>query len=341
MPDGTLTSLKLKPCGEELLDTSARHGNQLAGMDSSGLSQLDDGYRDVFTNSPQKERELVWRPIEATVARYSPLGVSIQTRGQLGEQTKIVSRLDFYHQIPRIDLSWKFTFESASIGTFFEDDTKLRVCWPLSFKGLIHHDIPFGVVQTREERPFFPTTWVDISDGHKGFAFFHQGTYKHWVTDNILVNLFAWGENTDRIGNRQGWERWLKSFDSRLSGMHEIHCAIYPHNGDWRAADVVAAAPAYHHPPKVCLGQRHEGRLPSSMAVLRLDDKIFSATSVRVCNSQLRCRLVSLATEDRSIRATMQGIRSAGLHSISGELISSLKPFQMGEWIMEPEDRSK
>jgi hypothetical protein len=69
-----------------------------------------------------------------------------------------------------------------------------------------------------EERPFFPVSWVDISDNQKGFAYFHQGTIKHWVKDKTLVNLLACGEDTDAIGNRIGIYRWPKTFDQRLDG---------------------------------------------------------------------------------------------------------------------------
>ena len=43
LPDGTFTSLVLLPSGEELLETSAVRGNQLAAMDSTGLSPCHPG----------------------------------------------------------------------------------------------------------------------------------------------------------------------------------------------------------------------------------------------------------------------------------------------------------
>ena len=88
----------------------------------------------------------------------------------------------------------------------------------------------------------------------KGLCYFHQGTPKHYVEGRTLVNLFAWGENTEAIGSRLWRGNWSKCFDQRLRGRHVIRCALYPHPGDWRSARVVAAAAEYAAAPLTCLG---------------------------------------------------------------------------------------
>ena len=182
--------------------------------------------------------------------------------GRMGGSIDAQLSIRFYHELPRIDLDWTYEFRQASVGTFFDDDSKLTVRWPLAINAGIYHDIPFGVVETRPDRPFFPTSWVDICDGRRGMAFFHRGISKHWVSEGMLVNLLAWGEDTDAIHNGLGRDRWLKSFDQRLNGSHRVESALYIHPGDWRTGGVVQAALAYRRPAR---GSPHrEPRRPSA-----------------------------------------------------------------------------
>ena len=52
-----------------------------------------------------------------------------------------------------------------------------------------------------------------------------------------MTNLFGWGEDTEAIGSRMWRYNWPKAFDQRLQGEHTIHCALYPHAGDWLTGD--------------------------------------------------------------------------------------------------------
>ena len=140
--------------------------------------------------------------------------------------------------------------------------------WPFAFDVEIFHDIPFGAVSSRQDRPFFPASWVDVCDGRRGVAFFHQGTPKHWVSENSLVNLLAWGEDTDAIHNGLGRDRWLKSFDQRLNGSHRIESAVFVHPGNWQTGAVAEAALAYRFPPVVVSTGSHPGSLPLEADVL-------------------------------------------------------------------------
>ncbi len=243
----------------------------------------------------------------------------------------------FYDALPRIDVDWTFTFDQASIGHFFDDDTKLRVQWPLSFQGDIHHDISFGVVDTRDERPFLPASWVDISDGKKGFGYFHQGTIKHWVTGRMLVNLFAWGEDTDAIGSRMARVRWPKCFDQRLRGTHTIHTAIYPHAGDWRHADLVAAARSYQMPPVAYAAERHTGKLPPELDVLLVATDELAATAVNVTDNQVTCRFYSYSQKTKAAAVKTDHLKPVGMTSLAGDPIDQVGSFQIGTLTLKPD----
>jgi alpha-mannosidase len=254
--------------------------------------------------------------------------------GKLGASVKAILAVNFYIDLARIDLDWTFAFDSASIGHFFDDDTKLRVKWPLSFKGNIYHDISFGVVETRDERPFLPLSWVDISDGSKGLAYFNQGTLKHWVAGKTLVNLFAWGEDTDAIGNRIDMVRWPKCFDQRLHGIHVIHTAIYPHSGDWRSANVIGAARNYGVPLIAIATDQHPGVLPDKMTTLQLSQPEIVATTVRIEAGQVLCRFYSVSHQAIHVEMGLERLKLAGIMRLSGEPVEWIGPFQIGKMLL-------
>ena len=339
-PDGTLTALKTVPTGFDLLATSRVRGNQLAGRDSTGLGTVHAGIDDVSKprvrwQPAARGPDLVWEPA-ATRLRRSPLGVTLTAAGRLGHRVQAKTVIGLYYQLPWIELTWEFDFDDASIGSFFDDETKLRVQWPLAYRGQIHHDIAFGHTRSLEERPFFPASWVDISDGQKGLAYCHQGTPKHWVKDGLLSNLFAWGEETDAIGNRLDMGRWPKTFDQRLRGHHTIRTAVYPHAGDWRAADVNGMARSFVYPPLAFLKDAGAGRLPAHLDVFALVGPNMAATAVKVEGDQVMCRCYSMGQPAEAGAYRFSGLRLTGLYALTGEVIEHLRPFQIGKLYLAP-----
>jgi alpha-mannosidase len=335
-PDGTISSLKVKPSGDELL---AAPGNSLKATDTTGIGprEMPGLHNRAKWQIPEAGAELTWQPTSNARLLRSPLGASITVTGRLSDQVRGTLSIHFYNDLQRIDLAHQFSFDSASIGSFYLDETKLRVQYPLAFAGSISHDIAFGVVQTQVERPIHPTSWVDVSDGAKGLAYFHKGTFKHWVKNNTLVNLFAWGEETNAIGSRMWRPDWNKCFDQRLNGTHTIETALYPHAGDWRAAEVNAAAQSFGTPLFVSVEERHEGSLPSSLNLLNIANPQVSATMVKAENGALVCRAYSLATEPTVPNVMASGLKVSALQALDRSPISALQPFQIGLITLSPE----
>jgi alpha-mannosidase len=265
-PDGTFSALSLRPGGQELLDGGRRRGNRLSATDSREISLKAGTQEEEYLHGTWPIRRcgpaLEWEP-DGPAQLRSPLGAVGQ--GRLGEavrQRRPSGSTGSCRHRPDLALC----YHQASIGTFFDDESKLLVQWPLGFSGEIAHDIPFGVIRTRDERSFFPTRWVDISDGRTGLALFHCGSPHFWVSGGTLFNLIAWGEETDAIHNGLGRHRWLKSFDQRLNGTHTIQYALYPHPGDWKAADVTGAARDYGSPLEALRPAPHQERAPPGIS---------------------------------------------------------------------------
>jgi len=339
LPDGAFSSLKILPSGVETIDAAKGTGSSLSATDSSQITFHEESVEEridrYLADPAYRGPRLSWKAGGPANVDRSALGITLTASGQLGDHIQITRRVCCYHLLPRIDITLDFFFDQASIGTFFDDDSKLLVSWPLALDGKIHHDIPFGVIQEREDRPFFPTSWIDYSDGEHGIAFFHQGTPNHWVSGNTLFNLLAWGEETDAIHNGLGRYQWLKSFDQRLDGRHTIELAVLPHAGDWRAAGLPRAAQAYGMPPIGIVTGSHPGSLPSSLTLLQLTDPDLVATSIQAQPERLICRLYPTGDKASSPLAATRGLQTAGMRLLRGGQAAELAPYQIGELILD------
>ena len=102
------------------------------------------------------------------------------------------------------------------------DETKLNVYYPTTGE-TVHHDIPFGYKEARQNRPLLAASWVECG----GLAYIHRGNVKHWVKDGVIANVLAWGDN--QFTNRLHWD-WVEytEYDIRLYGNQKIEYYIIP-----------------------------------------------------------------------------------------------------------------
>jgi len=338
--DGGFRSLVVKPSETELLAEKAV-GNLLTATDTTGQSRRRAGgptdlhNRTPFTPPPPGPA-LAFEAAEGALLRRSPLGHTIVVRGRLGKAAQADLVIRFYHHLPRIDITWTFDFATASIGNFYDDDSKLKVQWPLARAESIWHDIAFGVIEARDERALFPASWIDVGNREAGLATFHTGTLKHWVRGNRLYNLFAWGEDTDAIGSRMWRANWSKAFDQRLRGRHVIRTAVYPHEGDWRSADVVGAAGSFGATPLAVAAEPHPGDLPNEAELVRVRRPGLVATSVRPDGPNIAVRAYALESPVDADALTAERCGTPVLTSLEGEPIDRLEPFQIGQFTLPP-----
>jgi len=87
-------------------------------------------------------------------------------------------------------------------------------------------DVPFGTIaRPRDGQEVVAHRWADLSGPNGGAAILNQGIYGHDVDGNTLCLTLL---------------RGVGDLDPTLDeGEHEIVYALYPHDGDWRAAEVV------------------------------------------------------------------------------------------------------
>jgi hypothetical protein len=232
----------------------------------------------------------------------------------------------------RIDVRLQLAFDEAAIGDFFDDDTKLSVSWPLAFDGTIHHDIAFGAVPTRPGRPFFPVSWTDVSDGVRGFGYLTRGTQRHRVLGRTLSSVIAWGDDTDRIGNRaESVPRpWPKAFDQRLRGTHLIEYALVPHEGAWVASGIVAEARSWNAPPLALETGRHDGVLPDALTALSVGPAAIVPTAVLPAPGGVLVRLYEASGSRTRPVITGERLRLRGLAELDGTPVEEMGPFRIG-----------
>jgi hypothetical protein len=147
----------------------------------------------------------------------------ILTRSSSLGDIPIKERYFFFRNDNFIKAELEFDFHSNEVGNFWMDETKVNVYYPTA-GGDIYHDIPFGYVSGRANRPLFAANWIYCG----GLVYVNWGTVKHWVRNGVIANVLAWGGNT--FDNRIDFDYWVtrQQYDLKLYGKQTIKYALIP-----------------------------------------------------------------------------------------------------------------
>jgi hypothetical protein len=137
----------------------------------------------------------------------------------------VKERYFFFRDDNFIKAELEFDFHANEVGNFWMDETKVNVYYPTGGGG-IHHDIPFGYISGRANRPLFAANWIFCG----GLVYVNWGTVKHWVRKGVIANLLAWGGNTfdNRMGFDGVWTLTPPLYDLKLYGKQTIKYALIP-----------------------------------------------------------------------------------------------------------------
>ncbi len=245
---------------------------------------------------------------------------------------QVIMQILLYKGFPRIDFNACFQFQDTCLGDYWNDESKLNVYWPLSFQGDIYHDIAFGVVKGKDNRPLFAIRWIDISDNKKGLAYFNRGTVKHWVRNSTIANVLAWGASGDEFGNRiMGETHWKKPMDLSLKENQVYEYSIYPHLGTWKQASVPETAHSFNEPLVSFEVPQGEGDLPSKANFLTLSEPALIPTSVEIKEKNILFRFYETNGKQTSFSIEKNKLQLRKLHSLSGTKLEQIGPFQIAE----------
>ena len=119
--------------------------------------------------------------------------------------------------------------------------------------------------------------FLDVSDGKFGLAILNKGLREYEVIDDhertIALTLFR-GHRGYMLANRTMTPDELDKYTGlQCFGEHEFHYAIYPHDGDWVAGDVLTQAWDFKLPLRCIQGVPHTGKLPAAGSFVSVDDE--------------------------------------------------------------------
>ncbi len=221
---GEIVSLFDRRAERELL-AAGRPANQLVLYEDRPL-RWDAWDIDIFYDQkPYPVHEIVdWQVVET-----GPLRAAVEITRQVG-QSVIRQRICLWRDSRRIDF--------VTTVDWHERQMLLRALFPLELNASrATCEIQFGAV----ERPTHRNTswdvarfevcaqrWVDLSEGDYGVALLNNGKYGHSLRDNVLgLSLLKGAIFPDREADQ---------------GRHQFTYSLLPHQGDWRAGEVVRRA---------------------------------------------------------------------------------------------------
>jgi 2-O-(6-phospho-alpha-D-mannosyl)-D-glycerate hydrolase len=280
------------------------------GLTLRSLGRLVDGGDggDTYTYSPPATDLLVERPerVEVTVAERGPLRARAVITATyswpshaLGDEQSCSARSD-----DRVEARVATTLELRAGEAFLRVhqeidnpscDHRLRAHFPLPARvqgsdaecafTVVHRGLTAEGGPQEFGLPTFPSRrFVDASDGTSGLALLHDGLLEYEVVADGNELALTLLRATGYISRAEPSLRptpagpYVRTPAAQLLGRQVADYALYPHRGDWRAADVYGAADAFLVPFECTrAGSMFGGSLPLDGSRLRVDGAEVSA----------------------------------------------------------------
>ena len=209
----------------------------------------------------------------------------VERSGLLGE-IPLTEVYYFFKDEPLIKARIEFDFNGNEVGYFWLDKTKINIYYPTT-GSKVYHDIPFGYVQAKQQRPLFATNWLYCG----GLVYVNRGTVKHWLHDGVIANVVAWGGN--HFSNRLHWD-WLESpqYDVRLYGKQKIEYFLIP-CGQFDGSKIAQKVNDLVSPVFTCTGNGRK-------SFYNIKDSELLTTSIYPKNSQIWARGYKLPSDKKS-----------------------------------------
>jgi hypothetical protein len=132
--------------------------------------------------------------------------------------------------------------------------------------------------------PTFPSRrFVDASDGSTGCALLHDGLLEYEVVDDgrelalTLLRATGWLSRSEPSLRPNPAGPPVEVQGAQMLGEQQVRYAVYPHRGDWRAADCYGAADAFLVPFERVRGGGRDGRTPLAGRALHVEGAEVSA----------------------------------------------------------------
>jgi alpha-mannosidase len=183
------------------------------------------------------------------------------------------TRIRCYQGLPRIEISTTLVNNEKYV--------RYQALFPTAVaRGKIVHSIPFGSIERPQGIEFPAQDWVDYSDGQGGLALLNRGLPGNLTTDGTMMVSLLRSHTLGAYGFGGGYEPGMSSESGRQLGKaRTVQYALYPHVGDWRAAQVFRAGLEFNRPLIAAKATTHTGELPQRWGLLEVtpSDVVVSA----------------------------------------------------------------
>jgi alpha-mannosidase len=205
---------------------------------------------------------------EVKLIENTPVRAVIRVRKKFQNST-FVQDICMYPGVPRVDVNMQADWHEKHI--------LLKVAFPVSVQSnYATYEIPYGNIQrpttrnTPEEKAMFEVPalrWGDLSDASHGFSLLNASKYGYDAKGSVirlsLLRSPAWPDpHADE-------------------GFHEFTYALYPHPGDWKAAETERRGFELNFPLILVTTQPHQGVLPASHSLVQIEPGNVILTAVK------------------------------------------------------------
>jgi alpha-mannosidase len=194
---------------------------------------------------------------EVKLLENTPVRAMIRVRKKFQNST-FVQDICMYPGVPRVDVNMQADWHEKHI--------LLKVAFPVSVQSnFATYEIPYGNIQrpttrnTPEEKAMFEVPalrWGDLSDSSHGFSLLNASKYGYDAKGNVIrLSLLRSPEWPDPHADE---------------GFHEFTYALYPHAGDWKAAETERRGFELNYPLILVTTCPHQGVLPASHSFVQI-----------------------------------------------------------------------
>ncbi|MBN1640314.1 MAG: alpha-mannosidase [Anaerolineae bacterium] len=166
-----------------------------------------------------------------------PITVEVVDEGPVRASARIAYRYRDSYIVQEIALSEGMPHLEVRLQlAWYERDCCLKAAFPTSIAGgAATFEAPLGAIERPMDGAEVPAQrWIDVSDDRRGASLLNDCRYAFDVAAGCM---------------RMTVVRGIPDLDPEADvGRHDLRCALYPHEGDWRTGDTVRQGWAFNMP---------------------------------------------------------------------------------------------
>ncbi|MGN8646031.1 alpha-mannosidase [Gracilibacillus sp. HCP3S3_G5_1] len=211
--------------------------------------------------------------IEATIHHTGKLTDELHFKWKLNEST-ITQKIIFHHYSKLIDFDTEVDWN--------ETNKLLKVAFPVNvYSSHATYEIPFGTINrpthnnTTWEQAQFEVCgqrWADVSEGNFGVSLLNDSKYGYDIKgQNIRLSLLRspkWPDQSADIHR------------------HQFVYSLYPHQGDWRAAETVKKGHELNTRDTIMQTTISSGELRNSLSFIKIDSESAILDTVKLAENE-------------------------------------------------------